>query len=448
MITADVLARLVPDYLVRQRWAGAAGRTVQAVEVADMEVVRDTWPGLVWGLVEVTFEDGEMARFQLLVALRQVGDYENFLDGKGRFLFGDVNTRSGEALAYDALVDPELALEVVRLVAPDLDARLVRPLTVEQSNTSLIVDERWILKVFRRVHRGLNPDVELTTALEAAGFAHVPATVATWRRGDFDLAVVREFLAGGSDGFLLAQTSLRDVFSSQLPPSESGGDFAPEVGRLGTVVAEMHVALASQLGSEPADPARWAAELRHDAAAVAVPGVEPHELQQAFDALEGLSVSGAGRQCRIHGDFHLGQTMRTDHGWFVLDFEGEPMRPLSERRVFAPPLRDVAGLLRSLHYATAVSLLERGEAAAHDLVELAEHWERRARRAFVDAYVATPGIEGIVPDDPEAFTTVLDAFELGKAVYEVAYEAAHRPAWVDIPAAAVRRLLTAESTSA
>jgi maltokinase len=447
VITADVLARLVPDYLVRQRWAGATGRGVQSVEVADMEVVHDEWPGLVWGLVEVTFDDGEMARFQLLVALRPVGTYETFLDGKGRFLFGDVNTRLGEALAYDALVDPELALEVVRLVAPDLEARLVRPLTVEQSNTSLIVDERWILKVFRRVHRGSNPDVELTTALEAAGFANVPATVATWRRGDFDLAVVREFLVGATEGFLLAQTSLRDLFSSQLPASESGGDFAPEVARLGTVTAQMHIALAGCFGGEPAEPARWAAELRKDAAAVAVPDVDPGDLAQAFDALERLTPDAAGRQCRIHGDFHLGQTVRTDRGWFVLDFEGEPMRPLGDRRVPASPLRDVAGLLRSLHYAAAISLLEQGDPAAGELQPAAREWEHRARQAFLDAYVTTPGIAGIIPGAPAAFGTVLDAFELGKAVYEVAYETAHRPAWVDIPAGAVRRLLTAESHS-
>lgn len=448
MITADVLARLVPDYLVRQRWAGAAGRTVQTVEVAGMEVVRGEWPGLVWGLVEVTFDDGEMARFQLLVALRRVGEYENFLDGKGRFLFGDVNTRLGEALAYDALVDPELALDVLHVVAPELDAHAVRPLTVEQSNTSLIADERWILKVFRRVHRGVNPDVEVSEALEAAGFEHVPHSVASWRRDGFDLAVVREFLAGATDGFLLAQTSLRDLFSSRLAPSESGGDFAPEVGRLGSITAAMHVALAAQLGNEPAEPARWAAEMRAEAAAVAVPGVAPDVLAQGFAGLHQLAAEDAGHQCRVHGDFHLGQAMRTDRGWFVLDFEGEPVRPLEERRALASPLRDVAGLLRSLHYATAVSLLERGEADANDLIPLAQEWERRARRAFVDAYMAAPGIEAIVPPSPEAFATVLDAFELGKAVYEVAYEAAHRPAWVDIPAAAVRRLLTAESTSA
>jgi maltokinase len=131
----------------------------------------------------------------------------------------------------------------------------------------------------------------------------------------------------------------------------------------------------------------------------------------------------------------------------VLDFEGEPMRPLGDRRVPASPLRDVAGLLRSLHYAAAISLLEQGDPAAGELQPAAREWEHRARQAFLDAYVTTPGIAGIIPGAPAAFGTVLDAFELGKAVYEVAYETAHRPAWVDIPAGAVRRLLTAESHS-
>ena len=143
---------------------------------------------------------------------------------------------------------------------------------------------------------------------------------------------------------------------------------------------------------------------------------------------------------RIHSNYHLGQVLRTDAGWFVLDFEGEPARPLAERQLRSSPLQDVAGMLRSFRYAAAVALAERDELEHAELAPLAEVWAERNRQAFLGGYLATEGVEALLPNSGDRHT-VLAAFELDKAVYEVLYEWAYRPDWVHIPLGAVRRLL-------
>lgn len=353
---------------------------------------------------------------------------------------GDVHTDDGEALAYDALVDPELALEVLARVAPGLRGNSVRPLAVEQSNTSIVIDETWMLKVFRRPQAGDNPDVEVPQRLWDGGFHAIPEPVAAWHHEGSDLAVVRAFLAGATDGFVLAQTSLRDLCSSRLAPSLAGGDFAPEARRLGSTTAEMHVALAATFGVEPIRGAELAERLRAEVARVEVPGIEPSELAAAVSCVQDLSDLGSA--IRIHGDLHLGQVMRSDAGWFVLDFEGEPSRPLRERTRAWSPLRDLAGMMRSFHYATEVVVAERDAGEVDDeLRDLVAAWEERARNALLEGYAAVPDANALAPDDNEAWHTMLWAFLVAKAVYEVGYESNHRPDLVEVPLSALRTLL-------
>ena len=446
MIDVATLERLLPDFMVRQRWYGFGDVRPERVEVTDFEVWRDSWPGLVWALARPVFADEGAesdARFQVLVGLRSIDEYMHFLDGKGRSLLGDVATGSGEALAYDALVDGELALEIVRRIAPDFPANAVRPLPVDQTNTSIVVDDSAILKVFRRIRAGANPDAELPRRLWDVGFHQTPEPIAEWRRGDDDLAVLRRFLPSGTDGFVLALTSLRDLYSSRLAPEQCGGDFAPEARRLGEVTASLHTSLAQAFGIAPGDATAWTEGLADEVTRVEVPGISPDELVVRVRQLVGHAGADVGAAVRIHGDFHLGQTMRTDSGWFLLDFEGEPSRPLAERVLPASPLRDVAGMMRSFHYAADVALAERGDDVDTELRSLAAAWEARARTAFLDGYrAAVAGPESLVPTEPTAFASLLRAFELAKAVYEVGYELAHRPEWVDIPREAVQRLLS------
>jgi maltokinase len=320
VIAAADLATLLPDYLVRQRWYGASDLQLTRVEIAEFDVWRDEWPLLVWALVDAHFGDDSVAHYQVPVGLRPLDQTERFLEGKGRSMLGDVDTPDGPALVYDALVDPELALAFLRKIAPDEEVARVRSLNVEQSNTSVVYDERLIMKMFRRLAEGPNPDVEVTEGLARVGFTHISAPVATWRRDAIDLAVVRTFLEAGTEGWQLALTSLRDVYGSRLDPAESGGDFAPEACRLGQITAEMHLKLAVAFGSTDGEPKVWADSMLANLSRSRARALDAPAIAEAYDALR--SIEDAGKSIRIHGDYHLAQTMRTDGGWYILDFEG------------------------------------------------------------------------------------------------------------------------------
>lgn len=437
---------LLPDFLARQRWF-AGDEPPESVDVLDREVLATESPGLVWVLARVPGDD---AAYQVPIGLRPIDELEQWLEGKGRSLIGDIDDGDRALLAYDALIDPELVPILFERVAPGaVDDTSSRALAVEQSNTSVIVGEQAVLKVFRRVHDGPNPDAEIVDALAAAGFEAIPRPLGTWRRAGRDLAVARSFLSGSADGWHLAVTSLRDLYDRRLPPEESGGDFAPDAGRLGGLVAQLHLALAEAFGRGPGDPKAWAETL---AAGLGDLGAldDDDDGQRAGDLADqarrrygalGLLDDG-GAAIRIHGDLHLGQFLRNDDGWYVLDFEGEPRAPLAERRQPSSPLRDVAGMLRSFHYATEVALLERHEPPGDELAALAVAWEDRNANSFLAGYLNEPGIDSLLPADDGALHSLLGAFELGKAVYEVGYERAHRPDWLAIPQRAVERLLT------
>jgi maltokinase len=432
MIDHGSLLRLVPAYLARQRWY--AGDAPPAhVEIIDDHVLRERWPGLALVVVDA---DGRL--YQLLVGARPSGEEPEFLHGSDYAILGEARTPAGKALAYDGLQDAELALALLAEVSDRTEeAAWVRPVTADQSNTSLVFEDRLILKVFRRLHPGPNPDVEVTVALDEVGFNHIAPPLAVWRRRDLDLAILQPFLGGGTEGWALALTSIRDLYGARVPPDRAGGDFASESARLGEMTGRMHVALAEAFGVEEGDAAAWAAGMRRQLDRVA-----PKSPWRAgvTAALSGLAkLRDGGPAIRVHGDYHLGQVMRTDIGWFVLDFEGEPSRPLEERRVKTSSLRDVAGMLRSLHYATQVVLQERDDAERTELAPLAAAWEERNRAGFIRGYRETKGVDELVPGDDDAFAAVLGAFELDKAVYEVGYERDHRPDWVSIPVSAIRR---------
>jgi maltokinase len=423
-VKVDQLRPLLPAYLARQRWF--AGGKPSSVEIADSDEIGDR---LHWLLV-----DADGARYQLLVGIIE-GMPPEFLHGHDAEVLGVADSE----MAYDGLLDPELVKELVAKLAPDEEIARVRPMGAEQSNTSLVLDDRLVLKVFRRIHRGPNPDIEVTAALAAAGFEHVAAPVATWEEADSHLAVLQPYLAGGTDGWALALTSLRDLYGSECDdPADCGGDFAAEARRLGAVTASMHVAMAGALGTSAADTGEWAGLMERQLQRVAAQAPWNATAHATFEALR--SMTSPGPAFRVHGDYHLGQVLRTDTGWFVLDFEGEPARPLDERRERSSPLKDVAGMVRSFHYATAVVLREREEFELEALAPKAEAWEARNRTAFLDGYLSTEGIAELLPPAQEDVVLALRAWELDKAVYEIAYERDHRPDWVDIPEAAIARL--------
>ncbi len=445
---AEKLAPLLGGFLPRQRWfAGHEPPASVAVTTLDLREGDDTV--LAWLLVDATDAAGEHATYQVVLGGRPTPADVEFLQGKERVTVGEVDGW----VYYDALIDPELSLAVLRKVAPDESADVARPLVVEQSNTSVVYDERLILKMFRRVYPEPNPDVEITEVLGERGFPHVVPQLAVMRYEGADLAVVRQYLLGSTDAWQLAHTSLRDLLGTRMPPEEAGGDFGPEAFTLGGVTGRLHLALAEAFGTGESDPGEWLERFRAQLARLPQGTVEVAgdtvEVSELVDAAavervlaELVDVADPGPAFRIHGDLHLGQLLLADAGWFVLDFEGEPVRPVAERLVASSPLRDVAGMVRSFHYAARTGLAERGRDVDPELVDLAAAWETRAVEAYLSGYRHVDGVEALLPASDEDRDKVLRAFELDKAVYEVIYELAHRPDWVGIPASAVRRTLS------
>ena len=432
----EVLSGHLGPFFERQRWFARSEQEAGSPRIVEAEVIRPGRPRLTDLVVEV----GE-AIYHVLVGVREEQEALGLLRGQEHAILGPLEDDDGPALAYAALADPELALDLLEIVSGgNQKATRVRSVGAEQSNTSLVYDDRLIMKVFRRLQSGPNPDVEVTLALDEVGFNHVAAPVAVWRRDPWDLALVQEFLAGGSEGWALALTSLRDLYASDpdTAPDAAGGDFGDEARRLGEMTAKLHLALAEAFGRHPADPAEWARSIQRQLDAVpASEQVAGAALGSILDDLR--AVRDPGVAIRVHGDYHLGQVMRGEVGWYVLDFEGEPARPLEERRQLRSPLRDVAGMLRSFQYATALAAEERGPAGQADVAEQAVAWEQRNRRAFLDGYGSSGQLSELVPSEPD-FEVVLAAFELEKAAYELCYELAYRPAWAHIPREALERL--------
>ena len=316
----------------------------------------------------------------------------------------------------------------------------------EQSNSSVMFGDDSLLKVFRRITPGTNPDIAIHEVLTRAGSEHVAALYG-WldadddvEGGTFQLAMLQQFLRTASDGWEQALASVRNLITEpELRADEVGGDFAGESSRLGVALAETHRSLAEHFPVEdrPAsDAGRLASDMhrRLDAALEIVPGLVPYAgaLRAAYDAVKG--VAGIRVQ-QIHGDLHLGQTLRTTRGWKLVDFEGEPAKPLAERMLPDSPWRDVAGMLRSFDYAPRV--VERTwsdgiEDEAELRLQRADEWSTRNREAFLTAYAG----RDLTPDE----TTLLAAYIADKAVYETVYETRNRPTWVDIPLEAVARI--------
>jgi maltokinase len=334
-----------------------------------------------------------------------------------------------------------------------------RLLGAEQSNSSLVFGNRLILKLFRLLEPGENPELEVTRALAGTGFEACPAPLG-WIEGlGSTLGILQRFYAGSVDGWELATERVADHYESE---AGEPGNFAGDAGALGRLTAELHAAMAAALPKVAAgqpDLGRLRARLLGQLTQVTalVPELARHRqaIEEVYTKAEAAG-DGSRHLQRIHGDYHLGQVLKAPGGeggegrWIVIDFEGEPARPLQERRRLASPLQDVAGMLRSFDYAAfqPLVLVEDPGIPGPTRDELARFegpaaaWIEASRRAFLDGYLAVAGDDGPAGGGAEL---LLRALELDKAVYEVMYEARHRPPWLQIPLGGIRRLLGARS---
>ncbi|MDQ4149112.1 MAG: aminoglycoside phosphotransferase [Actinomycetota bacterium] len=434
MIHPDDLVEELRHFLPRQRWFGGKDHPIQKVVPHKMQILRLEWPGLL--RVEIDVFSRDLAeRYQFLLGLRPAGVPSAFLDQNPDAVMRLFETEAGPAYGYDATRDRELGIELFKIVMPEAELpSRVEPIGAEQSNSSLVYDDKLIFKIFRRLSSDPNPDLEVTQALGRVGFEHVPVPVAVWKDGDIELGLIQPYLRG-VDGWAMALTSLRDLYWQGGDPAEAGGDFAAESQMLGMTVAKMHEAMAEAFGRWPGDPKGWGEAMESQLDRIAHPLLDKHRAHEVFHELE--SLDDPGSSIRVHGDLHLGQALRTDAGWYLLDFEGEPARPREERRQATSPLKDVAGMLRSFHYAAWSGMA----ASELKLVEPGQAWEERNRTAFLNGYrEVARRADGLLPQSEVSLELVLKAFELDRGIYEIGYEMANRPAWVEVPLAAVASL--------
>lgn len=456
------------DYVMRTRWFGGKGRPfdVSAIRrVGDLPGRDENDPRVILHLVELTYGDEEGGTELYQVPLVFYTEAETRLDHA--FLGWWEEPDDGWVHAYDALHDKEAmacwlrsfvaaeptgsstdesGLTFHRLPGHVLDTDVHSTLfSGEQSNSSVLFGEDSLMKLFRKVTPGENPDIEIHAELTRAGSEHVADLYGwvEWRDPDsgdvFQLAMLQQFLRTATDGWDLALSSVRDLFAeADLHAHEVGGDFSGEATRLGEALREVHESLAERFPAEDRGPdaARELAAAmgrRLDAALGVVPGLAPHA-----DALRATyaRVAELPRLAvqRVHGDLHLGQTLRTAVGWKIVDFEGEPVKPLAERRLPDSPWRDVAGMLRSFDYAPHVVARQVEEDPdGHTQREYrTDEWAHRNRNHFLVAYAG---------GEPSAEQQVLlDAYVADKAVYETVYETRNRPTWVAIPLDAIARI--------
>jgi maltose alpha-D-glucosyltransferase/alpha-amylase len=506
---AGLVAEMSPDWLNAQRWFRSKARDVTAIESFDSAAIfPETGPAVLMAIIRVSYAEAGPEYYLMPLTLRPPPRSED------RVAILTVTTASRELSLYEAMRDPGSALTLLGLIeakgelqaglghfrgqqTPAFqrfagDTRTVRLLEGEQSNTSVVFGEEAVIKVFRKLEAGVNPDLEISRFLVThTNFRAVPALMGSIEfigpaGATASVAGLFRYVANRGNAWTFAIKTLDRFFNAASrnaadPYSAAGraalrrmaGEFFGAAEALGRATGEMHLALASAGQDEPdfvrepislADAQHWVEGSQRDADAIleelgrrlnSLPGAFPGgihnqlgamlrdapDIRQSFEDLRLLATAGV-EKIRIHGDYHLGQILRaTDpeavgSEWIILDFEGEPARPLSERRAKVSPMRDVAGMLRSFDYAVQVAIRNHGTddfIVRNSLHVWGGLWLETARTAFLDSYRSTVAGAGLAPDAVEPFNAILGAFELDKAIYELGYEMNNRPDWLWVP---------------
>ena len=444
--------------IASQRWFGGKSRDVLDARVLDAGIAPGGPPILAFGIVEVRYGLQSHDLYHLPLGFRPANE------GWNQSVVAEMEGWT----VYDAIADPSLVRELVGLMRSGARLRLdeativfwgaeglsdragelasIRPMGVEQSNSSMVLDERLALKLYRRLEPGVNPELEVLRFLTDRGFEHVPAlegyAAYEGRPLETTLALLQRFVPSHGDGWQLALDTLG-----------SEPEWLPgHARRLGEVTARLHNELGS-VGDQPFSPEEPSSE-----SLALISASIDEEIEGVFatlpdlDALRPIAgrgeevrdrlrilthIGNVGKVIRHHGDYHLGQALWTKaEDWLILDFEGEPARSVPERRRKRSPLRDVAGMLRSFAYAASASQLQRG-------VTPPPRWEEECRSSFLAGYLAAAE-PSLLPASEQGIERLLTVFELEKAVYELRYELNNRPDWVGIPVAGILRMLEEE----
>jgi maltose alpha-D-glucosyltransferase/alpha-amylase len=515
------LQQILPGYIAQQRWFGGKSRTISTVRLVSVTPIPSTEAALT--TVEVAYENEPSTAaelYQLPLAIASGSDADGLRTNSPRSILASFDGSTNAPVLYDATADESFRKALLRMIiqsaqtgsangaitgspAFSIDSAALLSSTsrvgsAEQSNTSLIFDELAILKLFRRLRAGENPDVEITRFLtEVAHYQHAPAYLGNLHASidDTTLAFLQAFAPNEGDGWAWTLEELARFYESVVgcpPPSSLGepgaltstaelpsearehaGFYLEAAHLLGRRTAELHLALAT-----PTDDPAFAAEAfsaedlatererieqQADAALAALDRTLAENTQslseetvqaarrllaqrsQIKQRLVGLSANSAnfGQRIRVHGDYHLGQLLRARTDFLIVDFEGEPARSLAERRTKQSPLRDVAGMLRSFSYAAHAALTrhaQRRPEHTNALQPWATLWERAVANTFLRGYRETIGDHPLLPSNQGA-ETLLVALLVEKAFYELLYELNNRPTWLHIPLTGLLELM-------
>jgi maltokinase len=481
---SNILSAL-QEYIVQQRWFGGRERTIRNISIDDAAVVHDSDPIMIFTLIKIDYIDYESDIYNIILGIRPTDHH--IRETAPRHIITDAIFNDQEMVVYDAVADHQCAHKLWQFIRDsrrfptvngeiicyangvgpiDEDFADVRLLANEQSNTAITRGTEDFLKFMRHIDPGPSVELEMITALTNTGFRHMAQSRGSiqYARHNSDqpslIALLQEFLHNATDGWALALGSLRDLYADaeeKAAQNETelleavraqGASFTPDAARIGRVTAEMHVALSSPVlqGGLAPHPVTsdivnsWADDMSRELNLLlnsenpqVIPLREQHPRLLAYiNTLR--NMENGGLAIRIHGDYHLGQLLRTDAGWTVIDYEGEPARSIAQRRTHSSPLRDIAGMLRSFDYAAAAALAERippTNPQWDTLYAYGHIWSQENRRAFWDAYTAyMKDYPHILPKDAQAIVRV---FEIYKAIYEASYELGHRPQWASIP---------------
>lgn len=462
----------IATWLPLQRWFGDKGRAIESIDLVDQAQLQEGPPPLVLALARVCFSDGGSRLYHLALLVEE--------DGSCRDASAEAAPLSalGKLLAHGATIEGSRGS--FTFLGPGLDplappgAHSVRAVGSEQSNSSVVLDESVMVKLFRRVEAGPNPEVELCRLLTDRAFEHVPPHLGdVGYSGDIDgeevaidLGIAHRFLPDAHEGWELALSDLASLYDAVHPEDvaedrkvlteQRSAATLRLIEDLGEATAALHVTLAQEEGDpdfhpEPIDSFdldQWARrtikamerELAADAA------LQP--LAQGILALvaQVQTIEEPGLRTRVHGDYHLGQVVVAGRRWMILDLEGEPARPLEERREKQSPLKDVAGMLRSFSYAASAVLFQHAAVGSDRWASLepwADTWESLARDHFFAAYLRKSHEGKFLPPERDQLGIMLSFFEVDKALYELEYERRNRPDWIRIPLRGIGRVIGA-----
>ncbi len=520
-----LLQEALPTYLPNQRWFGAKSRSIESVRVLNWASISPARPlGTALFFLQLTYTNGAQDTYQLPLAYATGLEAEELLAHSPASVLATLNTSKGPAILHDAVHNEDFRQTLLSLIETNVSIPLgeaangvlygykssafaalrgvgtlpARTGSAEQSNTSLLYGKQLIMKLFRRLQPGENPDTEIGRFLtEIAHFPRIApflgdVTLDATNGEPTTLAMVQGLVQNEGDGWQWTLDELSRYYDScdtcpvpedlGTPPTfltdsatpalahEHAGLYLDAAALLGRRTAEMHLALATPTNdpafkAEPFSSADLTADagrietqitqtleavkrgmsqlsdLTADSAALLLS--QRIELFARAQAIASASPAEAGRRIRIHGDYHLGQVLRAKADYVILDFEGEPARPLAERRAKQSPLKDVAGMLRSFSYAAYAGLeqfSQRRPEAARAIEPWMRLWQNAVATEFLRAYKLTISADPHLIPQPREAQLLLNAYLLEKSLYELLYELNNRPAWVRIPLAGILAL--------